>query len=950
MATAEQPLKKRKLHKPLPEPPPPPQTIHQSFVAPTLSQDEIIRRRRNREEIRTMYDCYKRIKFCVSQKDARLMADLEQAYLSLITAFRGRLLDFAGCTSVQRIVADLIPRYASYCPTALEAAAKVTINMHNWSLAVISRGEDTDDIAFGTATACILGLADICHTASKEAPTSSVIQGICSAVFLNVLAFLISSLDGKDIFQIVDIETLKIQDSSELFSELKQKFSDEDESALFKLSKLCALCLLRIFFCCTASSLEACFEFFDSTAPEGAHKGRYFFGQVTNRLFTDNMALDVDNIRNEPKLSTSILETGAEGQDIVIEKQVSDGDGVLGDASSVPKNCLLGLVLGKHPSLRKCIFSKYKKLCKSASSEIVSEITSVLEGVFESFTELVKLEDSQIDSVDDDSGRSNYTNREYLVAGVNQCQSSSEVSGRDYNDDSAEKSSGRHLKCASSLNPLENDLLSNASPSCDSGGSKSLNFDTVQHSSRSDQVNWYSDGDPSAMDIFAASKQLCIGSLGPDASEGLVRYIMDAIKAREIMQGHSPWGACLRIKFLDKGLGSRGIVNGVAVGSSCHIYVGNVSSQRAKDEIVQYLMKVFYKGPRMVTDLTSEGALLLEFGTPEEATNVMGLLRRHRKEKDLLESPADGYAATFNRFTKLLPALALELINKAVVSHDKVFYFFLSSQSEKHQAAPFMVKPESNATEIAPPRFNPENHGTTIQSGHAFQSNWTSFGCAGTSEIGARNGYDANIIANPLNGAFGSGFPGGQVLSGTSEQMWMHNISDHELYSAPGNIPCVPAPPQGPTIPPPQPFQSTPFMPPVYFTPNSSWDARGLGHHLPVNPIFPGVMSNNPHGNPVAATFIPASVTPLAQMHGSLQQHSSHMFRLPVVPPPIASLAPPLPDMPPPLPASPPPLPQSQPPLVPPPPSPSSSTSTGRLIQIGEFWTVFTISVAGNVM
>ena len=223
---------------------------------------------------------------------------------------------------------------------------------------MISRGEDTDDIAFRTAKACILGLADICHTASKEAPTSSVIQGICSAVFHNVLTFLISSLDGKDIFQIVDIETLKIQDSSELFSELKQKFSDEDdESALFKLSKLCALCLLRIFFCCPASSLAACFEFFDSTAPEGAHKGRYFLGQVTNRLYTDNMALDLDNIRNEPKLSTAILETGAEGKDIVIEKQVSDGDEVIVDASSVPKNCLLGLVILRAAFDFTCYFS-----------------------------------------------------------------------------------------------------------------------------------------------------------------------------------------------------------------------------------------------------------------------------------------------------------------------------------------------------------------------------------------------------------------------------------------------------------------------------------------------------------------------------------------------------------------------------------------------------------------
>ncbi|KAK9271180.1 hypothetical protein L1049_026769 [Liquidambar formosana] len=1129
MATAEQPLKKRKIYEPPqsdpPTPPPAP--------PPPLSQEEILRKRRNREEVRNVYDCYRRIKYCTSNKDTRLMPELEQAYLSLITASRG-------CTSAQRIVADLIPRYASYCPTALEAAAKVVINMHNCSLAIINRGEDVDGVAFETAKACILGLADICCTATSEAPTSSVIRGICSAVFLNVLTFFVSSFEGKDIFQIVDKETLKMQHSAELFSEMKQKCSDEDESALCKLSKFRTLSLLRIFFCCPKNTLAACFELFNSNEREGVHKGHYFLSQVTSRLDTDDVSHSLDITSDGPESCSAYVEANTAGKKLGDEELNSHGNHVAGDASPVSRSCLLGLVLGKDPSLRNWIFSKYKKLCKSASSEAVTEITSTLEGLSKYFAELLKVEDSQVDSDEDDSDPSKYINRQYLVPRIsNQHETSCEISGnvgtsrvRDGSSDDVlpDKISGQYLKPHGSVVRLDTDLPLDTSSSHDSGGSRSMDFEAGEHGdishgrssmprdllnnqllspvtrkplvsnmdfslpalrsssgganntlasprhhfaapypSTTSQIVWCTDGDPAAMNIFSASRTLWVGFLAHDTSEAYVsfqlerfgpieqffflpnkgfafveyRNIMDSIKAREYMQGNTPW--C--IKFLDIGLGTRGAMKGVAVGSSSHVYVGNVSRKWAKDEILHESMKVVYKGPLMVADLTCECALLMEFETPEEAAAVMAHLRQHRKENSyhqvplnarpanvarshidgtrsmsapmhvdirsskpgnmsngiigsphaqmVPESPADGSRMRMSHLSSLISSLcskynitqnstyfdnyisgnyhaaatreedrsptntlwiSLQNISSSLFTDDDLmavcnlavsnvgsvvrltranmqmscgwfvefssvdaaitvlknirgcpgmFFQIDFSQPGNHHATPFTMKPESSQLELVSPRIKPENHGTTVQTGHAFQSSWAVSGCTDMSEVGERkvDCFDNNIMVDPSQG-------GGHVVSGAAEQMWMYKKPEIELHSGPGSIPCIP----------PQQMQASPFMRPVYLPPNSSWDARGLNHHMPMNPISPGVMPNHLQGTTIAAPFIPASVTPLAQIQGSSMQHFEQMFSMPVVPPPLSSL-PPQPDMPPPLPPSPPPLPQSQPPPPPPPPS-----------------------------
>lgn len=95
MASAEQPLKKRKLYDLLSEPPNSLVTSEASVVPPQtpppLSQDEIHARRRNRDEVRSVYEWYRRLKSGLDRKDARRMPEIEQAYLSLIAASRGQL-------------------------------------------------------------------------------------------------------------------------------------------------------------------------------------------------------------------------------------------------------------------------------------------------------------------------------------------------------------------------------------------------------------------------------------------------------------------------------------------------------------------------------------------------------------------------------------------------------------------------------------------------------------------------------------------------------------------------------------------------------------------------------------------------------------------------------------------------------------------------------------------
>ncbi|CAH8263755.1 unnamed protein product [Arabidopsis lyrata] len=96
------------------------------------------------------------------------------------------------------LVADLILRYALYCPTAVGDALQAVIDMHNFSVEALKRGQDTDGVAFQTAKACIFGLVDLCSAAYSKTTSSPGGRDIRSAVFKLVSECIWSSLRGPE--------------------------------------------------------------------------------------------------------------------------------------------------------------------------------------------------------------------------------------------------------------------------------------------------------------------------------------------------------------------------------------------------------------------------------------------------------------------------------------------------------------------------------------------------------------------------------------------------------------------------------------------------------------------------------------------------------------------------------------------------------------------------------
>ncbi|KAL0795612.1 hypothetical protein Bca101_066989 [Brassica carinata] len=894
MACAEQPLKKRRLYDTVSESQPPapqvesPSTSAQvsSIPAPVTppppSQEDIQTRIRNREEIRKVHECYKRLKSYIGHRDGSRYAALEQAYRSLISASKG-------CTSVKRLVADLVPRYALYCPTAIGDAVQAVIDMHNFSLEPLDKGQDADGVSFHTAKACIFGLVDLCSAASSNRTSSPGARDICSAVFRNVLTFFVLSFEGKEIFQIVDKSDLKLQDPNEDFSQLMQKLSDGNSLPLIKLSQFRVLALLKVFFSFPKNSIATCFGFFSTSSTEDVAMGKYL---ITNMTETIN---DIDAASNKPEPDENSGQTDSNK----IEATVNNAEGLSGiqEASYSLKSCLLGMVLGKSLSIGRWAFFKYKNICSVSSFIDISSAIPSLEAMFALVGKDIKLEDCQMESDEDDCGKFSASHVKPHSSTENDVRSSA---GSVYDAGGSrsmdfETADQRDLSCGRSSVPrglinhhtpspsarVPSDLRSNSADGRNNfivGESPAIQ--AAPRGPSSGKIVWYLDGDPTAYDIFPASGQLWLGYLGPDETEGHLRFqldrygpvdrfffdpvkgfalaeyrsIIDAIRAREYLRAEFPW----RIKFMDIGVGARGSFNGVAYGYCTHLYIGSISSQWERDEIVHESRQALYKGPRMVTDLYYEHALLMEFDTPDDAAVVMAHLRFFRGEKSKF------HMASANR----------PLPHESGGSH-----------SERHLQMPPVSKPDSGSGEYVSPLMSADNHCNSIPPGATFQQNWPASG---------------STLVNPAQGG------------------------------APSCVP-IPAPGQ-PATPtsqiPPSPFVQQPIYPP----PNTSWDTRSLGHQISPSGTAIATLSQNQGPPPpqVSGPFVPPPMHPVSQSQGPPIQHVDQVYPPPpsghslpsVAQPPLqAQSQPPPPEMmpPPPL-AQPPPLPHAHPPMVPPPP------------------------------
>ncbi|KAM0923916.1 hypothetical protein ACQ4PT_005220 [Festuca glaucescens] len=922
-SSAEPPPKKRKLveaqtpspscppRPPLPlspgppPTPPPPQTLAAAAPSsppppprsPTPAPEEVQRKRRNREELRKLFECYRRIRLCVERKDARLMPELEQVYLALITAYRG-------CTSVQRILAKLIPQYASYCPTALEAAAKVSIKMYKGNLAIVTRGEDADGVAYRTARACIAGLVDICSTASFEAPKSSVITGICSAVYMTVLTFFISTFDGKDIHHIGSRRLSKLQDPMELLNIVKQESGDDNQLSHDCLFELRALSLLCIFLLSPENLLEACFVLIASAETDHVREGLYCLNQLTCNL---NNGVSVNALDNKADIASE--HTGMEidlsgTKEIVDLTPSSDTSGVSGSSVVESNECYMTMAISRHPSARGWILRRYKKLCDSCRSTVLSEVSSCLK-VLGSLSELdedksrMDCEPSVLEKLDNGAGEK--------IVNMDSCGGKS-VQMEQTDDVKTEK-------------------LADAK----TGGCEG---ETVVQGTRPDLYVA-----SVCSDVISVSKELWVGSLGNSAAEPLVRSkfeefglltnflfypskdfalveygnIVHAVQACAYMRGSSLWGGGLQIRYLDRLIGSRGFIGGIAVGESCHIYVAKVKNQKEKDEVLDDLSSAGLKRPCGIIDISSENVLLLEFETAVDAAVAKAHIRRQAhsdvcsQDKStsshqlLVQNmdksvPDTEFINAFSRFGEVSRWQFNRLDGNCLIDY-KSHNAAACAKSQMHGAR-FGLKSISveSRTCSAGPVHDKTSSPVIRMPGQNFSDS--------SSHQEIRNprvsGYHAGYTVQGDRPIYGPSPP-------NTQQLW--HYKELESSRAPQGIP--PCPPvsahRASVIPLPPPPIQTSFLRPVYPGPGSPWE------NTTPNPSFSRVSPRMMSGSnfrinlPAPLPFIPSSVTPLTHLPGSSAQQSEKM------PPPIPNVTPSTFTPPPPLPVS-------QPPSVPPPP------------------------------
>ncbi|KAG2591909.1 hypothetical protein PVAP13_5NG513000 [Panicum virgatum] len=830
--------------------------------------------------------------------------------------------------------------------------------MYKCNMATVTRGKDSSTNAYKTVRACIVGLTDICSAASSEAPKSPVIKGICSEVYRTVLSFFISTFEGKDIHRMDSIKCLVLQDPMKLLETLKLELGNANQPTFDSLFELEAFCFLCIFLLFPENVLEACFTLLDAESDDVKGEGLYLLNQLTCHLNSNaaNNALD-DKIDGQS--------SGTEGNLLDIKKIVdsnpSSNDNVdLENSIAESNESYITMAISRQPSLRHWILSRYKKLCDSCKPAVVSEVSSCLK-VLGSLSEpvedksdsgneslvLEKLdknirEDMQPDELVSSSElgaplktekKDNHGDKTAQNKNTGMVHNDSQKSDRSANA-KMDQCKGVSVVSDAAHQGTRPDSLTPKSMYASAGGSTSLTSPR-QHFGKAKHI--YSEpfdiyGAYVKRDVISVSKELWVGSLGNRAAEVLVRSkfeefgplanflfyppkdfslveyrnIVHAVRAFGFMQGSSIWGGFLQIRYLDRLVGSKGFIRGIAIGESRHIYVAKIKNQKDKDEVFDELKAAGLKRPCGVTDLSGENALLLEFETAVDAATAKVFLRS--------QAPADvcsrdknssGHQLLVQNIDNSVPDM--ELINAFSQFGEVIWWQFNRSDGNC-----FVVYRSQDAAACAKSHLHGARFGLKsiiVESR--------------TSSAGSVHDKTPLPVAPPL----GQSFPDNSI----HQDIRNPRVSGyHAGYAAPGDrpiygppppntnrapqgiIPCPPVSTHRGSIIPPPPIQTS-FVRPVYHGPGSPWE-NTTPNPPPFSHVSPRMMpASNFRVNPAPLPFRPSSVTPIAQLPGGSAQHSEKMpppQPLPnVAPPPFTPL-----DMPPPLPIS-------QPPSVPPPPN-----------------------------
>jgi activating signal cointegrator complex subunit 2 len=337
--------------------------------------------------------------------------------------------------------------------------------------------------------------------------------------------------------------------------------------------------------------------------------------------------------------------------------------------------------ISRHPSLRRWILLRYKKICDSCDPAVVSEVSSCLKvlgslslaedkchmdtesSVLEKLDKSIR-ENMQSDELISSSEQEVLSKNDSINTYVEKSSQSNNVvvhaddkTSQKQTDAKILSSKGANVVSDAAHKDTRPDLAAPKSTYDSAGGSTTLispglHFGKAKHLS-SELFDIY--GVSGSRDVISVSKELWVGSLGNRASEALVRSkfeefgplgnflfhsskdfalveyrnIIHAVRACRNMQGSSIWGGFLQIKYLDRLIGSKGFIGGMAIDDSRHIYVAKIRNQKDKDEVFDQLKAAGVKRPCGFTDISSENALLLEFETAVDATTAKLHIRCH---------------------------------------------------------------------------------------------------------------------------------------------------------------------------------------------------------------------------------------------------------------------------------------------------------------------------------